>query len=183
MTAKTYWKVPFEWTSTEPPPPDTLPTGWSWSDGDTSPPPINLVADILANSSGPEDRRAVEAVGAAEAARRILARAPGFTYLPGRWQLLSAAGDPAGFVLPAIFDGCARDGLDEATIYHIGVSPLHRGAGIGRLLLRRATRLLATHGVWRIACDTPTNNTPMIHLFESENWSRFPEHERTIGSP
>jgi hypothetical protein len=28
-------------------------------------------------------------------------------------------------VLPVIFDGCTRDGLDEATIYHMGVAPAH----------------------------------------------------------
>jgi len=178
--AHTYWKVPFEWTSRQAPLEDPLPGDWSWSDDDTSPAPVDLVADVLASSSGPEDRRLVEAVGAEEAGRRILSLAPGFSYLPGCWQLLTVGGSAAGFVLPTIFDGCARDGLDEATIYHIGVSPLHRGAGIGRLLLRRATRLLVAHGVWRISCDTPTNNAPMIHLFESEGWTRLPEHERPI---
>jgi ribosomal protein S18 acetylase RimI-like enzyme len=183
MTADTYWKVPFEWTSKQAPTEDPLPHGWSWLDGDTSPAPIELAAGALANSSGPEDRRAVEVLGADEAGRRILSLAPGFSYLRGRWQLLTVEGDPAGFVLPTIFDGCAREGLDEATIYHIGVSPSHRGAGIGRLLLRRATRLLVAHGVWRISCDTPTNNEPMIHLFQSEGWTRLPEHERPIGDP
>ncbi len=183
MTADTYWKVPFEWTSKQAPAEDPLPPRWSWLDGDTSSAPLELVADVLANSAGPEDRRAVDVLGAEEAGRRILSLAPGFSYLRGRWQLLTVAGDPAGFVLPAIFDGCARDGLDEATIYHIGVSLAHRGAGMGRLLLRRATRLLVAHGVWRISCDTPTNNEPMIHLFESEGWTRLPQHERPIEDP
>jgi hypothetical protein len=31
-----------------------------------------------------------------------------------------------------------------------------------------ATRLLVNHGVWRIYCDTPSNDHPMFHLFESE---------------
>jgi ribosomal protein S18 acetylase RimI-like enzyme len=87
----------------------------------------------------------------------------------------------AGFVLPVTYDGCSRDGLDEATIYHMGVSPAHRGTGIGRLLLRHATRLLVRHGVWRIYCDTPSNNERMIHLFESEGWTRLPAHERPIA--
>src|SRR6266542_5622523 len=85
------------------------------------------------------------------------------------------------FVLPVIYDGCALDGLDEATIYHMGVSPAHRGTGSGRLLLRHATRLLVEHGVWRIYCDTPSNNEPMIHLFESDGWTRLPAHERPIA--
>lgn len=69
-------------------------------------------------------------------------------------------GQPAGFVLPVTYDGCSRDGLDEATIYHMGVAPAHRGTGLGRLLLRRTTRVLVDHGVWRIFCDTPANNAP-----------------------
>ena len=88
----------------------------------------------------------------------------------------------AGFVLPVIYDGCSRDGLDEATIYHMGVAPAHRGTGIGRLLLRHATQRLVSHGVWRIYCDTSSNNEPMIHLFEREGWTRLPAHERPIGA-
>jgi ribosomal protein S18 acetylase RimI-like enzyme len=85
-------------------------------------------------------------------------------------------------VLPVIYDGSSRDGLDEATIYHMGVSPVQRGSGIGRLLLRHATRLLVSYRVWRIYCDTPLNNEPMIHLFESEGWTRLPAHDRPIGA-
>jgi ribosomal protein S18 acetylase RimI-like enzyme len=147
----------------------------------TSPEPIRLVADVLASSPGPEDRHAVEVLGVDEAARRTLALAIGFSYLPDRWHVLSVREKTAGFVLPVTYDGCSRDGLDEATIYHMGVSPAHRGTGIGRLLLRHATRLLVRHGVWRIYCDTPSNNEPMIHLFESEGWTRLPAHERPIA--
>ena len=126
-------------------------------------------------------RRAVRSPDANHAARRTLALATGFSYLPDRWHVLSVREQTAGFVLPVIYDGCALDGLDEATIYHMGVSPAHRGTGVGRLLLRHATRLLVEHGVWRIYCDTPSNNEPMIHLFESEGWTRLPAYERPIA--
>ena len=65
-------------------------------------------------------------------------------------------------VLPVVFTGCARDGLDEGTITHIGVRPSARGRGYGRLLLRRATATLERHGVWRIYCDTAAGNAGMI---------------------
>jgi ribosomal protein S18 acetylase RimI-like enzyme len=182
MTKQMYWKVPFEWTRTAPPGDDPLPQDWSWLNGRTAPEPIRLVADVLANSPGPEDSYAVEVLGAGEAARRTLALAPGFSYLPDRWHVLSVQEQTAGFVLPVIYDGCSRDGLDEATIYHMGVAPKHRGTGIGRLLLRHATRLLVSHGVWRIYCDTPTTNKPMIHLFERERWTRLPAHARPIAA-
>jgi ribosomal protein S18 acetylase RimI-like enzyme len=181
VAKQTYWKVPFEWTQAVPPRDDALPRDWSWLNGRTSPEPIRLVADVLASSPGPEDRHAVEVLGVDEAARRTLALAIGFSYLPDRWHVLSVREKTAGFVLPVTYDGCSRDGLDEATIYHMGVSPAHRGTGIGRLLLRHATRLLVRHGVWRIYCDTPSNNEPMIHLFESEGWTRLPAHERPIA--
>ena len=177
----TYWKVPFEWAATTAPEEDALPSGVSWVDGLRTAEPVELVATVVATSPGPEDRYAVETLGREEAARRILTLAPGFSYLPERWHVLMANAEPAGFVLPVIYDGCERDGLDEATIYHIGVTPARRGPGFGRLLLRRAMRVLVNHGVWRIYCDTPATNEPMIHLFEQEGWTRLPAHERPIS--
>jgi GNAT superfamily N-acetyltransferase len=178
-TASTYWKVPFEWTQGEPPD-DSPPAGWQWFDDATVGAPVELVAAVLAASPGPEDRLAVERLGARGAAERILALAPGFSYLDGRWHVLTVGGDQAGFILPVVYDGCERDGLAESTVYHLGTAPAFRGRGIGRMLLRRATRVLVEHGVWRIFCDTPETNAPMIHLFEVEGWTRLPRHERPI---
>jgi GNAT superfamily N-acetyltransferase len=119
-------------------------------------------------------------LGERGAAERILALADGFSYLAGRWHVLAVDGEQAGFVLPVVYDGCARDGLDEATIYHMGTAPAFRGRGVGRLLLRRATRVLVERGVWRIYRDTPEANAPMIRLFEAEGWTRLPRHERPL---
>jgi ribosomal protein S18 acetylase RimI-like enzyme len=159
-----------------------LQDGFSWVTGSSAPAPLELVGDVLASSPGPEDSYAVDGFGAEEAARRIVALAPGFSYLPDRWHVLMVGAEPAGFVLPVVYDGCSRDGLDEATIYHMGVARPHRGVGIGRLLLRRATRVLVSHGVWRIFCDTPASNEPMIHLFEREGWARLRPYERPVSS-
>jgi hypothetical protein len=113
VSAATYWKVPFEWTETKVPAEDALPDPFSWVTGSRIPEPVDLVATVLATSPGPEDRYAVETVGSEEAARRILALASGFSYLPDRWHVLMANEHAAGFVLPVIYDGCSRDGLDE----------------------------------------------------------------------
>jgi GNAT superfamily N-acetyltransferase len=180
MSAASYWKVPFEWTENTAPTEDALDESVCWLTGSDTPQPVELVADVLANSPGPEDQYALETLGAEEAAQRTLALASGFKYLPGRWHVLMVHEHPVGFVLPVVYEGCSRDVLDEATIYHMGVAPAHRGAGIGRLLLRRATRVLVSHGVWRIFCDTPAMNEPMIHLFEQEGWARLPAYERPI---
>ena len=75
-------------------------------------------------------------------------------------------------MLPVVFTGCARDGLDEGTIYHIVVAPEHRGRGLGRLLLGRATDTLLAHGVWQISTDTAAENTPMIRAFTSAGHTR-----------
>jgi GNAT superfamily N-acetyltransferase len=107
----------------------------------------------------------------------------GFSYDASWWQALTFHGVPAGFVLPVIFDGCTRDGLDEATIYHMGVASSYRGRGLARLLLRRATNTMLDHGVWRLYCDTAAANAPMIHLFESEGWTRLPAEEQPICVP
>lgn len=181
MGEETYWKVPFEWSQSVPPKDEELPDEWCWLNGGALAEPVRLVADVLAHSAGPEDRYSVEILGAEEAARRTLAPAPGFSYLPDRWLVLAVGADHVGFVLPVVYDGCSRGGLDEATIYHMGVAPAYRGLGIGGALLRQATRLLLAHGVWRIYCDTPMTNRPMIHLFERQGWTRLPAHERPVA--
>ncbi len=165
-------------------PDDSLPAGWRWEDeGSIERPPVELVATVVGASPGPEDELAVEHLGASGAAERVLALDAGFSYLAGRWHVLTIDGGQAGFVLPVVYDGCVRDGLDEATIYHMGTAPGYRGRGVGRTLLRRATRILVEHGVWRIFRDTPQTNAPMIHLFRAEGWKQLPRHRRPLVPP
>jgi GNAT superfamily N-acetyltransferase len=90
----------------------------------------------------------------------------------GWWSVIAADGVPVGFVLPVVFTGCARDGLDEGAIYHIGVVPEHRGRGLGRLLLGRATDTLLAHGVWQISTDTAAENNAMVRVFTAAGYIR-----------
>jgi hypothetical protein len=39
-----------------------------------------------------------------------------------RWHVLMVHEHAVGFVLPAVYEGCSRNGLDEATTYHMGVA-------------------------------------------------------------
>jgi ribosomal protein S18 acetylase RimI-like enzyme len=96
---------------------------------------------------------------------------------PQWWSIIDVDATPAGFVLPVIFTGCQRDGLDEGTIYHIGVVPEQRGHGLGDLLLGRGTDALLHHGVWQVSADTAVENVPMIRLFERQGWTRRPATE------
>jgi GNAT superfamily N-acetyltransferase len=135
---------------------------------------------VLACSTDASDNAAVEASGAKPAAGTVLNPPTGYNYRAGWWQVLLYRESPAGFVLPVTFDGCERDGLDEGTIYHMGVVPSFRGCGFARVLLQEATQTLVAHGVWRIHCDTAAVNAAMIHLFESEGWSRLPAERRPV---
>jgi GNAT superfamily N-acetyltransferase len=180
---RTYWRVPFEWPGdrrVRRVPDSPLVT---WQGAAECPDLAQLVGTVLANSVDASDQAAVEALGPEGAAKRILSPPQGFSYRQEWWQLLMYGDVAAGFVLPVIFDGCARDGLDEATIYHMGVVPSYRGRGLARLLLRKATHTLVDHGVWRIHCDTAAANAPMIHLFESEGWTRLPAEQQPVSAP
>lgn len=178
-----YWRVPFEWPGDRPVRPDADPPHVGWQQAAGVPDLTDLVGAVLADSVDASDTAAVEALGPRRAAERILSPPEGFSYRAEWWQVLRYGDAAAGFVLPVTFDGCARDGLDEATIYHMGVAPAYRGRGFARLLLRKATLTLVDHGVWRIYCDTAAANAPMIHVFESEGWQRLPAAEQPVLVP
>jgi len=155
----------------------------TWQRAADFPDLTQLVGAVLADSVDASDAVAVEALGPQGAAERILSPPEGFSYRTEWWQLLMHRDAAAGFVLPVTFDGCARDGLDEVTIYHMGIAPSYRGRGLARLLLRKATQELVDHGVWRIYCDTAAANASMLHLFESEGWTRLPAEEKLVAIP
>jgi ribosomal protein S18 acetylase RimI-like enzyme len=177
---RTYWRIPFEWAGDRAVRDDLDPplVGWQRAADDRD--LARLVGAVLASSVDASDQAAVDALGPTGAAERILSPPEGFSHRDEWWQVLRYGDTAAGFVLPVTFDGCARDGLDEATIYHMGVAPEYRGRGLARLLLRMATVTLVEHGVWRIICDTAAANAPMIHLFESEGWTRLPAVQRPV---
>jgi ribosomal protein S18 acetylase RimI-like enzyme len=151
------------------------PPGVSWKAADDDEELLDVFASALEVSSDPRDVAAVRGTGARQVALGMLEDAQsGRVYGCERawWSIVTLESSPAGFVLPVVFKGCARGALEEGTIYHIAVAPLHRSRGLGRLLLGRATDILLGHGVWRICCDTATENAPMIRLFEQHGWTR-----------
>jgi ribosomal protein S18 acetylase RimI-like enzyme len=182
VTEGKYWKVPFELEGTRSDLPDNENLGVGWRTAIGSRTLEQLVGSCLAASVDARDATSVEQLGPIGAARLVLADTEGFSHDPSWWEMVTIESEEVGFVLPALYDGCARDGLDEATIFHIGVLPAFRGRGLARVLLRRATRTLLDHGVWRIYCDTAADNASMIHLFEADGWKRLPPHERPTFS-
>lgn len=181
--APAYWRIPFEWAGDRTPRPEPDPPWVTWRLVTECLEATRLVGSVLSSSVDESDRAAVELLGADGAAMRILAPPRGYSYRAEWSRLLAYDSAAAGFVLPVTFDGCAREGLDEGTIYHMGVAPPYRGRGLGRLLLRRATEILVNHGVWRIHCDTAAANARMIHLFESEGWTRLAAEEQPVTVP
>lgn len=179
-TERTYWRVPFEWPGERRIRLALDPPFVSWEEAAQFPGLAQLVATVLGDSVDASDAAAVRLFGLEGAATRIVSPPAGFSHRFEWWQLLVYDGTAAGFVLPVTYDGCARDGLDEATIYHMGIAPAYRGRGLARLLLRKATKILVDHGVWRIYCDTAAANAAMIHLFESEGWTRHAAQEQPI---
>lgn len=112
-----------------------------------------------------------------EAAEMFLnASRDGFSYQDEWWQLgINGNGDIVGFVLPVIFEGCAKEGLEEGTIYEIGVVPEYRGLGFASDLLSKGTRILQEVGVWRVFCDTDVDNVRMISAFKRVGYRQYSE--------
>ena len=97
-----------------------------------------------------------------------------FSYQPGWWQFgINANGDIVGFVLPVIFNGSAKEGLEEGTIYYLGVLPEYRGLGFANDLLAQGTRTLQEVGVWQVFCDTAVANVPMIFAFKRVGYRQY----------
>jgi hypothetical protein len=128
---------------------------------------IAAVAQAMVGSFDQGDQKLVREHGAQQAATQFVAEAKEyFHYEPEWWQLAYDQQDHlVGFVQPVIFPNCSKDGLEEATLYYIGVVPEQRGNHYIDDLLLQATHTLQRVGVWRIFCDTDILNRPMIQSF------------------
>ena len=132
----------------------------------------------MAQSLDMHDQHMIEHVGVEAAAHQMFhAARPAYDYQPEWWVIGSdMTGNTVGFVQPVIFPGCNRDGLEEGTIYYIGVAPQYRGYQYSYDLLCQATANLQQVGVWRIYCDTDVNNIPMQQTFTRVGY----ETDRTV---
>lgn len=135
---------------------------------------IDVLSQIMHHSLDAGDQHAVATHGSTGAARNFLAEVnDGFDYEPDWWQVaLDQDHNVVGLILPVIFQGGRKDNREEGTIYYMGVLPAFRGNQYGYDLLCRATRTLQTIGVWRIFCDTDSQNRPMINAFVRAGYSQ-----------
>jgi ribosomal protein S18 acetylase RimI-like enzyme len=169
------WRIPFVLAGNAPRRRRPDPPGISWRSADNDEELVGLVARALEVSVDRRDQAWVRAHGSEAVAVAMMKDARsghGYEGDPQWWSIIERDGEAAGFVVPVVFTGAARDGRDEATIYHIGVVPEQRGQGLGALLLARGTDALLGHGVWRIIADTAAENRAMIGIFEEQEWVR-----------
>jgi ribosomal protein S18 acetylase RimI-like enzyme len=170
-----YEKIPFVWE--EPQPLIRVPKRLEFRSFDNVGKAAftDAVRRAIIGSLDLSDQKAVIKLGAARAADKYVAAiADDFDYRSEWWQLgFDEAGKLAGFIQPVIYRGCAKNGLEEGTIYYIGVVPEQRGKRYINDLLCKATRILQEVGVWRIFCDTYVLNTPMIKAFKEVGYRQF----------
>lgn len=135
----------------------------------------NTVSRVIASSLDRSDKKKVKELGIERAAAQyITAVSNDFDYQPKWWQLgFDKEGELIGFLQPVIYRGCSKYGLEEGTIYYIGVVPEYRGKHYIYDLLRQATGTLQEVGVWRIFCDTDVRNQPMINAFQKVGYRQF----------
>ncbi len=73
------------------------------------------------------------------------------------------SGDLAGFLIGFV----SADDPSAAYVHFAGVSPRHRGSGIGRQLYRRFDEVVAAEGVRVVRCVTSAVNTASVEFHEA----------------
>lgn len=90
----------------------------------------------------------------------------------------SAAGEPAGFAVffKSYSTWQARNGLYLEDLY---VTPAHRGAGVGKMLLRHLARIAVAEGCGRFEWSVLDWNEPAIRVYDAigaepqSEWIRY----------
>ena len=138
---------------------------------------ISTVTRVMTESVDASDRRRTSEHGPHKATEMFLNSArEDFAYQDEWWQFgINEKGEIVGFVLPVIFPGCAKKGLEEGTIYYMGVLPEYRGLGLANDLLSKGTQILQEVGVWRVFCDTAVDNVRMIAAFKRFGYRQYSE--------
>ncbi|MBW4646841.1 MAG: GNAT family N-acetyltransferase [Goleter apudmare HA4340-LM2] len=136
----------------------------------------STVTRVMSESIDASDRQRVSKHDPYKAAEMFLNSARDFAYQDNWWQFgINEKGEIVGFVLPVVFSGCAKEGLEEGTIYYMGVLPEYRGLGLANDLLSKGTQILQEVGVWRVFCDTAVDNVRMISAFKRVGYRQYSE--------
>ena len=176
MDRQSYLKVPFVWQ--EPKPLIKVPSRLKFKAAQTFSHAalLSVVGRVMESSIDFSDRQQVLKHGSHQAAKLFIAESRGFLYRDEWWQIgVNSDNKIVGFIFPVVYQGCAKEGSEEGTIYYIGVLPKYRGQGFASDLLLKGTRILQDVGVWRVFCDTDVNNIAMISTFERVGYQQYGE--------
>ena len=177
-----FWKTPFIWEPGCVEPPATSELSFvdlteEWL--------IGAAAEVMSHSLDESDQYAVTNVGAAQAAKELLAINTQYFERPSNWWRAAVDGNgrKVGFVLPIVFQDKTRwkDGQPQGTIYYMGVLPEYRGLGYSFALLNEATRVFVQANCWRIFCDTGTDNEPMVKAFRRAGYKERTPWQRPLA--
>ncbi|MEL6223164.1 MAG: GNAT family N-acetyltransferase [Cyanobacteria bacterium J06627_8] len=177
MSQQTYLKLPFVWEEPQPLVEVSSRLTYEPAKAMSDDRLISIVAQVMAESVDASDQRRASGPNLYTAVELFLTQAKeGFSYQDEWWQFgLNEQREIVGFVLPVIFSGYAKDGLEEGTIYYIGVIPKYRGLGLATDLLLKGTQTLQEVGVWRVLCDTSVDNVRMISAFKRVGYRPYGE--------
>jgi RimJ/RimL family protein N-acetyltransferase len=173
MELCTYRKILFSWLrTTDAPAPSRA--SMSWKSAVEDPEAFRAaVASVVEQSLDRHDRWTIRSHGVDAAVASYLTPDPEFFVSdPNVWETAWIDGTLVGFVQPLLYTDERRDDRPMGTIGYIGVLPSQRGNGYALDLIARATGRLFDLGVWRIVCDTDTENNPMIAAFERFGYVR-----------
>lgn len=175
MSQQTYLKVPFVWEDPRPLVEVPLQLKFKPVQAVSREVLISALACVMSSSIDASDQKQVAEQGSLQAAEQFLdSSRDGFVYHDEWWQFgVSSDEEIVGFVFPVVYEGCAKDGLEEGTIYYIGVLPEYRGFGFANDFLSKGTRILQEVGVWRVFCDTDIKNVQMISAFQRVGYRQY----------
>ncbi|MFD7257749.1 GNAT family N-acetyltransferase [Streptomyces sp. NPDC059874] len=128
---------------------------------------VDLLEELLAETSDARLADDVRTHGAREAAERLFEETAELAHEPGWWEIgYDADGTPAVISLPA-------RNPSVHVIGFVGVAPAHRGKGYAASAVVRGTRILAANGAAEIRGDCDAANTAMAKAFTRAGYENF----------
>ena len=89
-------------------------------------------------------------------------------FSPARWHLIYKDSKPAGCCLLSFVPQS-----NSVELVYLGIAPIARGLGLGRLVLEYAINQLHIKGLAEVTCAVDNRNTPAISIYESLGFKRF----------
>jgi len=114
---------------------------------------------------------------------------PAATWLVARSRPRAAPpGMPPEESRPAEVEWCGTiqgviDSAGTGSIQNIGVVPAHRGAGLGTILIERALRGFADHGVPRASLEVTADNGRAVRLYQRLGFRRTKTIYKVVDGP